>query len=179
MKRSFSARVLAGLAILPLTLAGCSATTSDGDKAGDATATATEAPLDDTATDEADVDGDEDPDTDTDTGEADTPDTDDTDTFVGTPTACPGGTLEIADSGNVLDLTEDCETVTVSGSANVVNAKKIGKLILSGSANVVTAEQITTIEASESSATNTATWKAGEPETVNDSGMANVFGVDE
>lgn len=75
--------------------------------------------------------------------------------------SCPGGAIDIADVGSVLQLDSDCPSVTVSGSGTVVLAENVDALTVTGIGVTVYVRQLGS--ASVSGSGNIVTWESGSP----------------
>lgn len=85
---------------------------------------------------------------------------------------CGGGTLDINDTymAQVVEVTDDCGTLSITTTSAVVVAQNVGTLSVDGIANAVLVASAETITIDGS--TNSVMWETGTP-TVNNSGVSN------
>jgi hypothetical protein len=75
--------------------------------------------------------------------------------------ACAGGDAAVSRAGAAVEVTDDCDTLTVDGAAAVVVAGDVGHLVVAGAGAQVAVRSVTTVTI-ESSAV-TVTWEEGTP----------------
>ena len=91
--------------------------------------------------------------------------------------SCEGGELTIDQTGSVVELTEQCDLVKVTGEGSVVLLDEVGTLDVSATGAVVIVKEADAITVSGTG--NAVTYETGSPK-VTDSGSANaVLMVDE
>ncbi|PPF43901.1 hypothetical protein C5B85_12200 [Pseudoclavibacter sp. AY1F1] len=85
---------------------------------------------------------------------------------------CGGGTLDIDDTyiAQVVEVTDDCETLSITTATAVVVAQNVGTLSVDGVSNAVLVASAETITLDGS--TNSVMWETGSP-TVANSGTSN------
>lgn len=89
--------------------------------------------------------------------------------------SCPGDAITISDSGAVIELVDDCASVTVSGAGTVVLAQVVGTLTVTATSAIVivaSADSVTT----EGTA-NLVRWESGSPVVI-DTGVNNTIGAE-
>lgn len=74
---------------------------------------------------------------------------------------CAGGDVAVSRAGAAVEVTDDCDTLTVDGAAAVVVAGDVGHLVVAGAGAQVAVRSVTTVTI-ESSAV-TVTWEEGTP----------------
>lgn len=87
--------------------------------------------------------------------------------------ACAGGSIEIDTAGSVVELADDCDSLTVSGTGTIVLAQNVGALSVTGTSTVVVVASAESISADGTG--NVVQWESGSP-AVSDSGLANEMG---
>lgn len=175
-----SSAVVAAVIAASFGLTGCGIgfTPASDDARDDASASrpqsqeATPAPADDSSIgdDDADAAGDDDA--------ADDPSDDDDVTrdaleaAVEKTVGCPGGVLDISDSGSVIDIDSDCAEVTLSGSGTSVLADDIDSLIVTGTGITVFVDRLGALEVTGIG--NLVEWDSGSP-APSDTGTGNTL----
>lgn len=86
--------------------------------------------------------------------------------------SCPDGRADIGGTISVVELSEDCGTVTVEGQGVVVLTQHVDKLEVKGALNVVVATSLGAVNVDGQG--NVITWEKGNPKT-QQSGIMNVF----
>lgn len=85
---------------------------------------------------------------------------------------CASGSVEVTLNGIVVEITGDCDAVTIATrSGNVILARHIGALTVNGHGNTVIATDIDAVTIRGNG--NAVSWESGTP-TVQDSGYGNV-----
>ena len=85
---------------------------------------------------------------------------------------CGGGELEIADIGLVVEVTDDCARLVVSGHGSVVLAASVDDLNVSGVGAVVFAADIATVRVTGDG--SVVLWESGSP-SVDDESVGSVL----
>ena len=85
-------------------------------------------------------------------------------------TACAGEVTEVDGTGDIVRLTGDCATVTVSGTGVVVLAERVASLEVDATGATVVVASVEKITLAGS--TNVVVWESGNPK-VTDTGTAN------
>lgn len=85
--------------------------------------------------------------------------------------SCVDGRADITADATALEVTADCDTVTIAGAGVIVLAQKVGSLTVTADASTVIVAEADTIDVT--GVGNEVRWESGEP-TVSDTGTMNV-----
>jgi len=81
--------------------------------------------------------------------------------FTTAQVTCAGGDAAVSRAGAAVEVTDDCDTLTVGGAAAVVVAGDVGHLVVSGAGAQVALRSVTTVTVEASAVT--VTWEEGTP----------------
>lgn len=87
---------------------------------------------------------------------------------------CPDGTVDVQATAQVIELVDDCDSVTVSADGGVLVARSIGALTITGAVATVFVDDIGSITVDVGADAATVLWESGNP-TITDSSAASTL----
>ncbi|MCI2959640.1 hypothetical protein MN032_18300 [Agromyces atrinae] len=87
---------------------------------------------------------------------------------------CPTGTVDVQATAQVVELVDDCDTVTVSADGGVLVARSIGSLTITGAVATVFVDDIGSITVDVGADAATVLWESGNP-TITDASIASTL----
>lgn len=168
MRRWAAGPVVAAAGVLALALAGCSVEVVDADPTPEAPRATAEAPPDRDAEPAPDVGTipsggtrTRDPASDDAPGSTALPGRAALLPLTTAQVTCAGGDASVSRAGAAVEITDDCDTLTVDGAAAVVVAGDVGHLVVAGAGAQVAVRSVTTVTIGSSAVT--VTWEEGTP----------------